>query len=238
MKKMKLLLLGMFAVLAVSAVGVLGAATASAAACKSEAGTQFALCITTLGTSGSLELIERTVAFTDAKKTGTSSVLEVASLGAKVECEVAESKGNFEPTSTSVKVRHLTITFKTGCKLKGLESVCKVTEPITTVVIEGAVALSSSGTPTITFKPESGTEFSSVQVTGSECEPKGTIKVQGTQACVSPNIETDAVEQTLECLKSGSSLVDGTKAAAFELTEVVSLSSPYVGDSWSIIEGT
>jgi hypothetical protein len=203
--------------------------------CQAQAGTRFALCIES---GGILELIEETAGFTDAKKSGTASLLEVPSLGAKIECEKAESSGTFEPTTGTLRVRKLFIIFKSGCKLVGLESVCKVMEPISTVAIEGTLTLSSTGTPTITFKPESGTEFASVAVTGSECEPKGTIKVQGTQACISPKVEEDSVEQTLECLKSGSKLQDGTKEAKLELIEIVKLNEPALGDKWSIIEGT
>src|SRR5580700_1413360 len=164
MRRIRLLLLGMFAVLAVGAVA---SSSASAAACKAEPSSgNFALCITTLGGSEELVLIERTVGILDFKETKTPSELEVESLGAHVVCFNAASTGVLEPTASSVKVRSLTITFTNGCHLVGAEAVCKVTEPITTVPIEASITLLTK-MPDILFKPESGTFFSTVHVTGT-----------------------------------------------------------------------
>jgi len=245
MKRLRLLLFSVFAVLAMSIVGTIGAGSASAAPCAPEVTSgNFALCVESSLGSGVLELIEQSVEFLNFKETKTKSVLEVPALGAKIECFQAKSTGRFVPTTKSVTVTGLTITFENGCHVIGAESVCTVTEPITTLPISSngitLVEITLGSTTLVTdilFRPTSGTLFSTVHVLGEGCEGKGTIFVAGEQLCEAPEIEEDSIEQLLFCPLFGSELLNGTKEAKFELSELIDLHPPFEGDKWSIIQG-
>ena len=237
MRKARLLLLSVVAMAAVGAIGTVGAAPAFAGQCVKEEAAKFALCITSLGGSGLLELIERTVGFLDFKETKTASELEVSPLGSKVECFNATSTGVLEPTGNTVLVMNLTITFENGCHVKGLEATCKVTETITTMPIDGTPTL-INGTLNVDFVPETGTLFSTVHITGGECEQAATVKVEGLVLCEIKEAEEDKIEQLLECPLKQPGLKNGEKEAGFLLSELIDLHAPYENDQWSIIQGT
>jgi hypothetical protein len=191
--------------LAAFVVGAVAAAGAEAAECVEEPGK---LCLEVN------KMLTASIKFTAKKKLTTTSKLVVAEIGTVV-CQAANASGTFDEETTGILTLKMKIAFLTSCKLEG-HAACKVAEPINTTEIGGTLAI-AAGVGTETFKPETGEEFATVNISG--CEQEAIIKVTGSQKCKIPAIETEAVTHELKCATTESSLKDGTKKAEFEVTE-------------------
>lgn len=213
MAKIRLIVIGAFAVLV---LGATQAASASAAACASLAK---AGCISQEGE------LQATLPVTGAKKAGTGSELEVAEIG-KIECTAAATSATLEETETEgVLALPFHIVF-TGCKLAGHAN-CEVLDPVKltngtveTLGIKGKIESIAANVGKVTFEPEvAAGEFAVVEVVN--CTQAVTIKVKGTQECKVQKVETQEKAHELTCATTESKLKDGTKLAVFSLTELL-----------------
>jgi hypothetical protein len=219
MRKIRMLLASM---LAMFAIGAVASASASAAGCTAEVGAQ---CLEFLGELTAEEKFE---------VLGANSALTVAAIGTVLCNDVhAENALLLEVTGKPVAVDKLVLNFSGECKLDG-HATCKVTEPIKTVAIGGTLGTIAAGTATATFKPEAGTEFAKVTISG--CEQEAIIKVTGEQLCKVPAITTEAVEHELTCAASESNLKDGTKLAEFEANVKAKATGTLAGDDFAILQ--
>ena len=76
------------------------------------------------------------------------------------------------------------------------------------------------------FKPESGTTFTEISITGEGCAVKvSKAKIIGTQTCKLPGVETLAVVHEVGCTAAGSKLKLGSEAAEFTSTQEIELKS-------------
>ena len=185
MLKLKLVVLS---VLAVFAVGAVASASASAAVC-SESGTTFqTLCIKLVPAAPG------TYPITSKIDTGTTSVLVVPALGVEILCTAAADTGNIVQhtvLSEPALITGLVIEFS-GCTVDTPAN-CTVTIPTLTVAVVGDEEESSD--TQLLFKPESGTTFATVVITGASCTAVGSFNVKGEQLCELLTPETDATEQ-------------------------------------------
>jgi hypothetical protein len=212
----------LISVLAVLAICVVASASASAAACTAEVGAQ---CLEFLG-----ELTpEATFEVLGAK----SSLTLVGIFSVLCNDFHAENVLLLEVAGKPIAFDKLALTFSGGCKVAG-HATCKVAEPITTVAIGGTLGTIAAGTATATFKPEAGTEFAKVTISG--CEQEAVIKVTGEQLCKVPAITTQAVEHEITCAASESNLKDGTKLTEFEATVKARATGPLAGDPYAILQ--
>jgi hypothetical protein len=213
-------MLSLLGVLAISA-----AASASASAACPGTGAGVALCKGGVAQSGPL-------AFTSKKKAATVSKLVVTE-GPVIECKSAANTGQFEGTTSAIKVGKLVIKF-TECKVTNnaaSEEKCKVKEPIeangnTAEGIEGNFP--GTNPSLITFKPVSGTIFTKITISGAGCLFNVTgANVVGSQECKNLNPETEKAVHELNCEFAGSALKFGAteNKAEFELTEEVELNT-------------
>lgn len=99
--------------------------------------------------------------------------------------------------------------------------------------IEGEITL-VSGKSDILFRPETGTFFAFLQVTGAACEHAAKINVSGQQLCEDEDLETELLIHLLTCSFAGSELKNGTKKAEFSLEESIVLLD-HNGDEFAIL---
>jgi hypothetical protein len=92
---------------------------------------------------------------------------------------------------------------------------CGVSEPIPVTVGDQLIGLGEDE-----FKPESGTTFTEVTLTGTSCSVKGTYKVEGSQVCEISSPGTEAVSHSLSCSETRSSLTLGGRVATFKSTGI------------------
>jgi hypothetical protein len=250
MMRLRLLLVGAFAVFAVLAVSGFAAGSASALSpCIHEpSGTHIALCVEEPGQSPvTLLLFSTNTTFTSVKEPSTPSSLDTPALGADIECEAAASNGTFEPSgvSTGLSASKIEVKFEKNCRDILDESECEVKEPITTKPLSATISLLSNGSLDVLFKPTTGTVFSLITIKSKTGETCGSAisngKVSGFQLCEGVGLESEADKtfQLLQCPKSGSELTFGGDPTEFELTEELSLNETAVKEwLWDIISGT
>jgi len=235
MSRIRLLLLSMFAVLAVSAIA---SASASANA-KCEGTTTIVLCIEL---AGELQELEGEEAFTSKLEPETESLLETEGL-AHIVCTAAADTGTFlSPAALAgtLTVDNLVITF-TGCTiLEPVGANCEIKEgTIKTAAIKGEALEPTTGNYEFDFQPETAgsTVFAEITIkskAGKTCLIAKTAKVTGTQSCKLVAPEENAVVHLIECLESGSSLLFAEKTSTFKLIEEVELSGANKGVKYDV----
>jgi hypothetical protein len=250
MMRLRLLLVGAFAVFAVFAVSGFAAGSASALTeCLSEPTSKnIALCVEEPGQSPvTLLLFSTNTTFVSKKEPGTASSLNTPELGADLTCEEAKDTGTFEPSgvSTGLSASKIVISFEGKCEDTSDPSECEVKEPITTKELSATISLLSNGSLDVLFKPTTGTTFTFITIKSKTGETCGSAisngKVSGLQLCEGVGLETepDKTWQLLDCQPSGSELTFGGDPSEFELTEELSLSETAVKEwLWDIISGT
>jgi hypothetical protein len=240
MTRIRLILLSVFAVIAVSAV----ASASASAACSKETGTGIEFCLEHEDVNSGFPK------FTSVKEAGTESELKVEN-GPIIKCTVATNTFSLDAGGSPsielfeggpVEVSDLEIVFKT-CKVTNTvatEENCEVKEPIS--VNGGGDELDGTfnGPPInkVTIKPSEGNLFVAITIktkTGRPtCPFAATGNVTGEQTCNVPNIETENTVHKLECAASGSNLKAFSKNATFTLKEEVKYTEPT--KNWSIVE--
>jgi hypothetical protein len=228
MSRIRLILLGLFAMFALSGVA---AGSAQAVECPDAVnGGDVALC------KGGVEQ-EGLFPFLSIKTPNTSSKLEVTG-GPTVVCQEALDTGTFHASNSNLLIL-LLIKFHGECLVTNTAETkanCEVVEPISTKEIHGT--FDGDNPLLVLFKPLTGTEFASITIknkAGKACIFKiENAKVTGEQDCHTVSPETEAVAHLLVCSTSGSNLLFAGKAAKFELTEEVHLGSPFLGQQWGL----
>jgi hypothetical protein len=247
--------LSLFAVFAVSAAA---SASASAEVCD-HGGGEVVLCIGNEEIGSPTEHVP--VAFESKIKPETTSKLEVAEGGPSITCTSAKNEGQFDEKNGNIKdsgkleVSDLKIVFG-GCKVtnsKETEEKCEIEKGEITVNGEGdsldgkflsvgEVEFYPSFVSKGNAETDEGEIFVEITIKNKKPPPEVTCPVKftaahvtGKQKCTIVAPETEAVEKTLECKPTGSSLKFAGKAAKFELTELVFLAEPFKGKKWSII---
>jgi hypothetical protein len=218
MSRLRLVLLGVFAVLAVSGVGT-GSASA---ACNVDTG-KFVFCDHT------------------GRELGTPLALLLAlSLAAKLETHIAGL-----PTTIECETSHIDITILLLGRTRGnlLYLKCKVVEQAECSVAEPIAAtfndvlVGGMGKPEDEFSGAGAEEeFATLKITGTNCVVKGEFPVKGKQLVEISNGEELLAEHLFVAKKSGSKLKIGVESASYSgIAHDLRLES---GLPWRVLLGT
>ena len=229
---------GLLAALTVLVVMGVAVSSASAAACKEEAGKgKFVLCL-----GEPLSLTEGT--FTIHAETDTVYRLHWANSGLEVLCKAVSGLGALTSAAGVVSILNLVLSF-TVCPLPGIETKCEVVEPILTEKLKGVIEEKVKNH--ILFTPEIGSVFAQFTIkakAGQTCLEAGVVKVtllpggKGGVLCESELQKTLSVH-LLECTAAHSDLEAFGEAATFEGNfNSRLLSHTGVEEKWAVIEGT
>ncbi len=218
MKSIKLVLLSMFALLALGAVT---STAASASGCAAEGEKTYGIC------AAGAEVGTETLNFTSGASKLKSKVLNKA---VTIECK--KDKGSVEVTGDPGKFSNGKIEF-TECKLTGITG-CGVKEPI--VAKFGGKPTEAPARIEANFEQEGETPFTEILLTGGVCEGIK-LNVTGSQKCeadkTNAEAETEKASHSIICKPTGSNLKLGSEKAEFTSTETTTLSK---GGNFSFFE--
>jgi hypothetical protein len=229
MKKVRIVLLSMFAVLAMGVV----ASSAQAAPCASSPGNQC------LDLNGELTA---TTNLTTEIVAGSKSELEIEGLGKIVCNKVGNSATSVieEPAAGgSVLIMNAVIEFSGECKLVG--TTCKVTEAIKTLPLDGTITFEGA-VADVTFTPEgeAGKDLHFADIILSNCEQEATLKItRGTTEnfvlCTVEKPEELIADHTIVCANAGKTtgLLGAGKPAGFTIKALVLVTG---GVPWAILK--
>jgi hypothetical protein len=221
MTRIRLVLLGVLAVVAASA---LASTSASAAECPDTVkGADVALCIE------GKEAADGVYPFTSVKKPNTVFELNVKN-GPRMVCENAKNAGEFEVKDAGtpqLEVSDLVIEFSGNCKVTTNEPECEV-EPI--VLNGGGDGIDGSITKTneMAMKPSTGKVLGTLKIKskpGHVCVLSKEATIEGGQIMKLPGSTTETTRHELVAEASGSSLTISGIEATFVLTEEMELTS-------------
>jgi hypothetical protein len=187
MSKIRLALLGAGALLMLSAIG---SSSASAAHMFSVEGTEIKSA-ETAEVVGLYDRIEMTVASTKVAFT----------------CRENASPVKLETSGKSLGKLNYSDCALDEVTSKGIESLlttCTVTEPIE-FKTKGEL-IGTKGPVEVELRPETGTLFTTLELTGASCALKGKYEVGGSQICSLPGVEVTADDHEVACAESGSKL--------------------------------
>jgi hypothetical protein len=153
----------------------------------------------------------------------------VAKVKVVIKCEKDVLSGSLEESG----INKSTIEYK-ECKLfsekeKEVITGCKVTEPIVAKVKGNIIGAEESETREPVedkFSAQEGSEFTKIEIVNKEketCIAAGKYPVTGSQICKLPNGEKEATEHEIECTASGSKLTLAGEKASLTSTESVKL---------------
>ena len=234
MTKVRLLLLGVLAAVAVGSVSS-SSALALSDSCPQASGF-LAICI------GGVANDETALPFTGVKEVGSASKLKVALLNnLEVECTGAAATGEETQTVLSVvaALKDVRIDF-TGCKIVGaLATKCKLSqELIETVELKATIENGAveAETKNLTFEPQAGTSFATFTVQEVSACPATVLGNKTAKGKVKATLDTCKGQSTTHAVlanvteASGELTVAGD-AAEFVLAETVSLGG---GGEWTL----
>jgi hypothetical protein len=247
MSRIRLILLGLLAVLAVSLVAT-ALATEPPAKCGGKVEKTPDYC------AGGFELENSKGEPVSENIEGAngSSVLKatIASTAAEIKCEKGKSTGTIEDGAAGTVGKSTTTTKFEGCKLLKPAN-CKLTAAdetaIKTTELNGVLAL-TAGRVEDKFEPRVGA-FATISIEGKESscviaevgKPKS-FNVTGSQLCEIDNsnaeAETEAEKHKIICKTSGSGLKIGSNPAEMTDEATVVLSGAKAHGAWSIKEDT
>jgi len=232
--------LGLLAALTVVVVMGVAVSSASAAACKEEAGKgKFVLCL-----GEPLVLTEGTFTIHAETDSGATYRLHANNSGLEVVCSAVSGLGALTSAAGVVSILNQGLSFTT-CKLPAFEEKCEVVEPILTEKLKGVIEEKVKNH--ILFTPETGSVFAAFTIkskAGQTCLAAGVVKVtllpgeKGGVLCESELAKT-ALLHLLECTKEHSDLEAFGEVATFEgKFNAKLLSHTGVEEKWAVIEGT
>jgi hypothetical protein len=244
MSRIRLILLGLLAVLAVSLVAS-AFATEPPVKCGVKAEKTPDYCV------GGFELENAKGEPVSAEAEGTNGVsilkATVASTAAEVECKKGKSSGSIEDGAVGTVGKSKVINTFEECKLLKPAN-CKLTasseSKIKTAELVGSLALTAGRVEDKLEAPESA--FAAISIEGkesscviAEVEKPKTFEVIGSQLCeidkANTEAEIEAIAHKIICKTSGSSLKIGGNKAEMASEATVKLTS---GKKWSVKEDT